>query len=77
MLNLYPKVQGFMFKGLKDILTFIYHFSSILVQCITSLAQALTSQAENKEPWKRVTIVIIPKYLFKINVFRINRVNLI
>ena len=39
-----------MFKGFKDILTFTYHFSSVLVKCITSLAQAVTSQADNGEP---------------------------
>ena len=54
-----------MFKGFKEILPFIYHFFSVLVQCITCLAQAVNSQAENKEPGKRVFIEIIPKYLFE------------
>ena len=66
-----------MFKGFKDILTFMHPFFSVLVQCNTSLAQAVTSQAENKEPWKRVFIVIIPKYLFETNGFRIDWDNLI
>ena len=66
-----------MFRGFEDILTFIYHFSSVLVQFITSLAQAVTSQAEKREPWKRVFNVIIPKYLFETNGFRIIWVTLI
>ena len=61
-----------MLKGLKDILTFISSFSSVLVQCITSLAQAVTSQAENRDPLKRVVIVIMPTNLFETNGFRIN-----
>ena len=59
-----------MLKGFKDILTFILHFSSVLVQCFTSLAQAVTSQAENREPLKRVYIMIMPEYLFETNGFR-------
>ena len=72
MLNPYSKLKGFMLKGFKDILSFIFHFSPVLVQCITSLAQVVTSQAENREPLKRVSIVIIPKYLFETNGFRMN-----
>ena len=66
-----------MLKGFQDILTLIYHFSSVLVQCFTSLAQAVTSQAENREPLKRVSIVILPEYLFETNGSRMNRVSLI
>ena len=53
-----------MLKGFKDILTFILHFFSVLVQCFTSLAQAVMSQAETMEHLKRVFIVIMPGYLF-------------
>ena len=61
-----------MLKGFKEILTFILHFSSVLVQYFTSLAQAVTSQAENKKPLKRVFIVIRPEYLFETNCFNMN-----
>ena len=44
---------------------------------LTSLAQAVTSQAETRELLKRVFIVIIPQYLFEFNGFRMNLVNLI
>ena len=57
-------------------LTFIYHFSSVLVQCFTSLAQAVTSQTESREPLKSALIVIMLEYLFEINGFGINLVNL-
>ena len=50
----------------------MYHFSSVLVQCFTSLAQAVTSQAENKEPLKRACIMIMPEYLFETDDFRMN-----
>ena len=43
----------------------------------TSLAQAVTSQADNWKPLKRVFIVIMPEYLFETNDFRINGVNVI
>ena len=65
-----------MFKGLKDILTFIYHFSSVLAQCITSLAQAVMSHTESREPLNSVFIVIMPIYLFETNGFGMNLVNL-
>ena len=42
---------------------------------LTSLAQAVTSQA--RKLLKRVFIVIIPKYLFELNGFRMSLVNLI
>ena len=62
-----------MLKSFKDILTFILHISSVLVQCFTSLAQAVTIQAENMEPFKRAYIVIImPEYLFETDGFRMN-----
>ena len=61
-----------MLKGSKDIPTFILHFSSVVVQCFTSLAQAVTSQAENRKPLKRLFFVIMPEYLFETNVFRMN-----
>ena len=66
-----------MLKGFTDILTFILHFSTVLVQCFTSLAQAVTSQAGNRKPLQRVFIVIMPEYLFETNGFRINLVNVI
>ena len=53
-------------------LTLISHVSSVLVQYIISLAQAVTSQAEKREPIKSVFIVFTPEYLFRINNFRIN-----
>ena len=61
----------------KDILIFNSHVPSVLVWCITSLAQAVTSQAEDWGPLQRVFIVIMPQYLFEINGFRINSVHLI
>ena len=61
-----------MLKGFKDILTFILHFSSVRVQCFTFLAQAVTSQAENREPLKRTYIMILPEYLFETDGFRMD-----
>ena len=72
MLNPYSTIQGCMLKGFKDILTFILHFSSVLVQCFSFLAQAVTSQAENRKLSDRVFIVIMPDYLFETNGLRIN-----
>ena len=72
MLNLYFKFQSCMLKGFEDIFTFILYFSSILVQCFTSLAQAVTSQAENGKPLQRVFIVIMSEYLIETNGFRMN-----
>ena len=66
-----------MLRGFKDMQTFISHYSSVTVQCFTSLAQAVTSQAETRELLQRVVIVTIPEYLFEFNVFRMNLVNLI
>ena len=66
-----------MLKGFKDILTSILHFSTVLVQCFTSLAQTVTSQAENRKPLQRVFIVVMPEYLFETNSFRINWVDVI
>ena len=77
MLNPYSKFQSCMLKGFKDILTFILQFSSVLVQCFTSLAQAVTLQAENRKPLQRVFIVIMHEYFFETNGFGINRVNVI
>ena len=77
MLNPYSKFKGFMLRGLKDIQTCIMHLSSVIVQCFISLAQAVTSQADPREPLKRVFIVIMPKYLFALICFRMNLVNLI
>ena len=59
-----------MLKRFKDILTFILQLSSVLVQCFTSLAQAVMSQAENREPLKRAYIMIMPEYLFETDGFR-------
>ena len=68
-----------MLRSFKDIQTFISHYSSVTVQCFTSLAQAVTSQAETRELLKRVFIVIMPEYLFEFNGFRMNlvKINLI
>ena len=77
MINPYSKFWGFMLKSFKDILTFILHLSSVLVQCITSLTQAGTSQAENMEPLKSAYIKIMPECLFETDGFRMNWVNLI
>ena len=48
-----------MLNGYKDILKLILHFSSVLVQCFTYLAQAVTSQAETREPLQKVFIVLM------------------
>ena len=77
MLNQYSKFLGFMLRGFKDIQTFISQYPSVLVQCVTPLAQAVTSQAESREPLKRVFIVIMHEHLFEFNGFRMNLVNLI
>ena len=77
MINPYSKLSCFMLKSFKDILNFILHLSSVLVKCFTSLAQAVTSQAENSEPLTSALIVIIPEYLFEINGFGINLTSLI
>ena len=77
MHNPYSKFQGCMLKGFKDILTFILNFFLVLVQCFTSLAQAVTSQAENRKPLQRVFIVLMPEYLFETNGFKISWVNVI
>ena len=61
-----------MLTGFEDILNSISHFSSVLVQCITFLAMAVTSQAEDREHLNRISIVIISKYLFETNGFMIN-----
>ena len=66
-----------MLRSFKHIQTFISYHSSVTVQCFTSLAQAVTSQAETRKLLKRVFIVIMPKYLFEFNGFRMNLVNLI
>ena len=76
MLNPYSKFHSFMLKGFKDMLTCMHHFSSALVQCFTSLAQAVTSQTESREPLKSALIVIMPEYLFEINCFGITLVHL-
>ena len=65
-----------MLKGFEDMLTCTYQFSSVLVQCSTSLAQAATSQTESKEPLKSALIVIMSEYLFEINGLGLNLVNL-
>ena len=61
-----------MLKSFIDILIFILYLFSMLVQCFTSLAQAVTSQAENMEPLKRAYIMIMPEYLFETDGFRMN-----
>ena len=61
-----------MLKGFKDILIFILHFSSVLVQCLTYLAQAVMSQAENREPLKRAYIMIMSEYLFETDGLRMD-----
>ena len=64
-----------MLKAFKDMLTYMHHFSSVLVQCFTSLAQAVISQTESRETLKSALIVIMPEYLFEINCFGINLVH--
>ena len=66
-----------MLNRFKDILTFILHLSSVLVQCFTYLAQAVTSQAENRKPLKRAYIMIMPEYLFETDGLIMNRVHVI
>ena len=68
-----------MLKGFKDILTFILHFFSVLVQCFTSLAKAMsmTSKSEHRGPVKFIFIVIMPEYLFETKGFKVNGVNVI
>ena len=51
---------------------FILHFSSVLLQSFTFLAQVVTSQAENREPLKRAYIMIMPKYVFETDGFRMD-----
>ena len=72
MLNLYPKFQGF--KRYPN-----FHISLCLSTSPVHnpLAQAVTSQAEDREPLKRDFIVIMPNYLFETNGFRLNWVYLI
>ena len=76
MLNPYSKLYSFMLKDFENMLTCIYQLSPVLVQCSTSLAQPATSQTESRKPLKSALIVIMPKYLFEINGFGINLVNL-
>ena len=71
ILNPYSEFPSCMLKGFKDITTSILHSSSVLVQCFTSLAKAVTSQTENREPFQRVIIEIMPEYLLETNGFRI------
>ena len=59
MLKLYSKSQGSMFKSLEVIITFTSQFSPVLVQCYSSLVQAVTSQAENFKQLKEVLIELI------------------
>ena len=66
-----------MLRSFKDIQTFISYYSSVTVQCFTSLAQAVTSQAETRELLKSVFFMIMPKYLFEFNGFRMKSVNLV
>ena len=66
-----------MLRSFKDIQTFKSHYYSVIVQCFTSLAQAVTSQAETRELLKSVFFMIMPKYLFQFNGFRMNSVNLV
>ena len=65
-----------MLKGFEAMLTCICLFSSVLAQCSTSLAQAVTSQAKSRELLKSALIVIMSEYLFEINGFGIKLVNL-
>ena len=53
-----------------------YLVTGSIVQCFTSLSQAVTSQTESREPLKSALIVIIPEYLFEINGFGINLISL-
>ena len=76
MLNPYSKFDVFMFRSFKD----IHFYISLLlsnIQMLTSLAQAVMSQAETRELSKRVFIVIMSHYLFEFNGSRMNLVKLI
>ena len=75
MVNTFSKSQGFV-----RVLRYSNFYNSLLLSTSpvhTSLTQAVTSQAQNREPLNRVFTVIMPKYLFEIDGFRINIVNLI
>ena len=61
MIKPYSKFQNFMLKGLKVILTVTYHYVPVPGECFSSLAQAVTSQAENCKHLKEVLI----DYLFE------------
>ena len=50
----------------------ISHRYSVLVQCCSTLHQAVTSQAEDNINSKGVFIVLITEYISKSNVFRMN-----
>ena len=76
MLKLYSKFQDPMLKSFEVINTFTCQFSPVLVQCFSSLTQAVTSQAENCEHLQSVLIEYVSELMFKYNVFSINEVNL-
>ena len=63
MLKLYSKFQGSMFKSLEVIIPFTSRFSPVLVQCYSSLFQAVTSQAENFKQLKEVLIELMSKWM--------------
>ena len=52
VLNPCSKFWNYISKSLKVILTFTYHYSKLPGGCFSLLVQAVTSQAENWEPFK-------------------------
>ena len=56
MLKIYQKFQDSVFKSFEVINTFTSQFSPVQVQCLSSLVQAVTSQAEKCKHLKRVLI---------------------
>ena len=56
LLKLYSKFKDSMLKGFEVINTFTSQFSPVLVQCFSSLTQAVTSQAENCKHLKNALI---------------------
>ena len=57
MLKPYSKFEDFMLKSFKVINSITSHFSLVLVQCCSPLAQAVMSQTENHEHLHRVWLI--------------------
>ena len=72
MLKPYSKFQGSIIKHFKVILPFTSHFSPVLIQRFCSLAQAVTSQAENIYHLKGLLIAYMMRYIIVINLFMVH-----